>query len=74
MDQQISTADLLNSCRREIALLKEENRILRESAQSFSDLAERLQITLDAERKRSRALSSNTQTDLSRDGARMASH
>ena len=41
----------LETCEEEVRRLEEENARLRESSQTFGDLAERLRLTLEAERR-----------------------
>jgi hypothetical protein len=41
----------LETCEEEVRRLEEENAQLRESAQTFGDLAERLRTTLETERR-----------------------
>jgi hypothetical protein len=43
-------------CEAEVEELREENQQLRDSAQAFGDLAERLKQALELERKRRRAM------------------
>ena len=46
--------DTLEACREEVRRLTDENRQLRESSQTFGDLAERLKSALDSERRTGR--------------------